>query len=109
MQTFVIRFTEKGSEPKATHKPGSSVISALNFFHKEMQLAKNLKPEDYHIISIGLYYNDDSTGRAKGNWRESLFDLPKTPNPDVKLHLKKIEEESTTTMPFYDEVYKEPQ
>lgn len=89
---------------------GVSAISALNAFHREMQLTKELgddkrnvlrpklAPDEYSITSIALLYNSDNSGRARGEWIESAFDLPANArNPDVR---PKPDNKEEAFMPF---------
>lgn len=92
---------------------GVSAPSALNAFHREMQLTKELgddhrsvlrpklNPDEYTILSIALLFNSDTSGKCKGEWIESLFDLPANArNPDVRPKPSQPEE---AFMPFMAE------
>lgn len=99
-QKYRVRYTRKNttgaSMPCTQDVYGVSAIGALNAFHRSLQLSRELDsnknelrpkltPEDYSIVSIALVYNTDATGKGRGEWIESAFDLPVgARNPDVR-------------------------
>lgn len=66
-------------------------IQALNQFHSTLQVDQNVKPELYSVVSLALAHSPDAMGRVDGDIVESIFDLPKTPNP----RLVKVEQSPT--------------
>jgi hypothetical protein len=91
------RLNDSGSKIPCTKDVyGVNALSALNNFHREMQLRKEvdddrrtvirnkLKPDEYAITHIALMYNSDASGKSRGEWIESSFDLPQnSKNPDL--------------------------
>jgi hypothetical protein len=93
---------------------GVSAISALNCFHRDMQLTKEiaddkktvmrdkLKPDEYSVTQICLLYNSDASGKCRGEWVESPFDLPpNSKNPDL---WKKEEPKQNDAFAFMAEI-----
>lgn len=108
MNTYRVRYslTDADKKERIHDIHCGSPISALNAFHRTMQKDNGLRPDAYEIKTVALYYNDDPWGRtALGKMVESVFDLPKCPNPDVLKH-DTTKKHETATMPFYDEVEK---
>lgn len=73
----------------------STPVIALNEFHRSMQRTKEvdakrkvtrprLRPDEYEISRLFLRYNGKATELATSGTVESDFDLPNTPNPDLK-------------------------
>lgn len=56
-------------------------VSALDVFHKDMQIRQNIPSDGYDITRMALTYND--TGLGRGTIRESVYDLPKSKNPSI--------------------------
>lgn len=93
---------------------GVSALSALNNFHRKIQLTQELSDnrknvirpklghKDYTIVKISQLYNSDAAGRSRGEWIESDFDLPaNTRNPDLSAKPEPAEE---AVMPFMADV-----
>jgi len=97
---YRVRYTRKGNTseiPCVEDVTGVGALSALNAFHRTMQLQAQLSsdkktvlrpklaPSDYSIVSIAILYNTDPSGWNKGETVESPFDLPaKSKNPDLR-------------------------
>lgn len=82
MHHYKIRYTLNGEPMSETiYSPGP--VSALDKFHRSMQITSGVKPEEYEIISLGHVYNLDSTGAGRLQDVESRFDLPGSPNPNL--------------------------
>ncbi len=97
---YRIRYTRKGNAselPLTEDVDGVGAISALNVFHRTLQLQAKmssdkktvlrpkLAPSDYSIVSIAILYNTDPSGWNKGETVESPFDLPAgAKNPDLR-------------------------
>lgn len=97
---YRVRYTRKGNTseiPLTEDVVGVGALSALNVFHRTMQLQSKmsndkktvlrpkLAPSDYSIVSIAILYNTDPSGWNKGETVESPFDLPVgSKNPDLR-------------------------
>ncbi len=98
--TYKIRYQRKGKEGETiTTLSAPNPVSALNSFHRDIQTKANVGAKDYKILSFALYYNNDSTGRGRGEWVESKYDMPASDNPDLGKVVKPVEAE-TEAMPF---------
>lgn len=98
--------------------PAQNPISALNGFHKLMQLTTErngvnvvrpmLNPEDYKITSLHVVFdsNDHSFSKLPIKMVEQKYDLPNTPNPSVK-DQPVLPDVQTEEMPFVKEVERE--
>lgn len=114
---FRIRYTrmgENGALPCTEDVYGISATSALNVFHRTMQLTKQMssdrkevvRPKLYHneysITKISQLYNSDATGRGGGEWIESDFDLPpNSKNPNLA---NKAPKDEVASFGFMDSV-----
>lgn len=90
--------------PCVTDIYGTSAASALNQFHRWMQLTKELDssknvvrpklcPEQYRITGIAQIYSSAASGRIGSEMIESPFDLPANPtNPDLNEVKKPVED-----------------
>lgn len=105
MNTYRIRYKRNDCQSEQiADRQGASPISVLGFLHRELQLQKNLKPSEYEITSVSLYYPADAYGRTHLGMIESPYDLPNTPNPDLKhATTQNSPAQETQTMPFFDE------
>lgn len=112
-KTFVVYCSVNGEDKKvriSAHNP----VMALNWFHREMQDKREIKYTDYKITKLVHRYAAKAT--ITPEWMlddahciESDFDLPNTPNPDIKWDRKKKRDEReapdpTKVMDFYDQV-----
>lgn len=104
MKRFRIRYSA-GSIPAAWDTFCSTPITALNQFHKHMQIELAKKPEDYKLEKLVEVYNTDPTGNNRGITVESPFDLPTSPNPliSTKPELGGCQDD-TNLMAFYDDI-----
>lgn len=111
---YRIRYTWGGKD-YVVDAPSTSPIAALNGFHKLMQLVTErhgvdvirpmLKPADYKITSLHVIFdaNDHSLSRLPIKMVEQKYDLPETPNPDLKTE-EALPDIQTEEMPFMKEV-----
>ncbi len=95
--TYRIRY-QRDHLDLVTDRPATSPISALNLFHKEMQVALGLGPKDYKLVQLSLLYNANSHGTPE--MVESAYDLPKADNPDLAAIYKITRQEETEAMEF---------
>jgi hypothetical protein len=100
MANFKIRYL-LNNEPITESVEGSGPISALDHFHKSIQLKSGFNPEDYKIVSLALVYAVDPFGSARQGYAESRFDLPHSTNPNLKAPVQPST--LTTSMGFMDE------
>ncbi len=120
MPRYRIRYSV-GSLDRVKDVDGPNPISALNSFHREIQLHRevssdrktvireSLGPDQYKVTSCCLIYNDDPTGRQRGHLVESPFDLPASPNPILAASKPRYCDDPTEAMPFLaDTPVKEP-
>jgi hypothetical protein len=108
---YRVRYTRKSDTgaaiPCTQDIYGVSAISALNHFHREMQLSREvgedrktiirpkLGPKDYIITKISHIFNSDPTGKQRGEVIESDFDLPGSArNPDLTFKQPSFETEA---------------
>ncbi len=101
MQRFKIRFTLKG-QPMEEKLEGANPISALDHFHKSMQLTSVIKPGEYKILSLHHIYPKDPWGTTKLGMIESRFDIPKTANPNLAYAPRRPA--LTEEMPFVEDL-----
>lgn len=96
----------------------SNPVTALNIFHRFMQDEHDVKPSGYTVRRLAHRYPLFDTlenvlrGRV-ADMAESNYDLPKTPNPDIKWERRKQKDEReapepTSTMDFYNDVVSPP-
>lgn len=102
---------DKAMVPCVSDIYGTSAASALNAFHRWMQLAKELdsykqvvrpqlKHTEYRITGIAQIYASAATGRIGSEMIESAFDLPQnSTNPNL---LDKPKEQPENLMGFMD-------
>lgn len=117
---YRIRYSRRGDTDQWATIPctddvyGVSALSALNHFHRKIQLTQELSENrkevirhkighlDYSIVRISQLYNSDPTGRCRGEWIESDFDLPlHARNPDLS---KPDPVEEDAFMPFMKDI-----
>ncbi len=104
MKRYKIRYWAGEDRGLSIDFDASSPVTALNQFHRMMQLDEEILPDKYGIKSIGLYYNSDASGNQRGEWIESLFDLPDTKNPIIPKAPRVDAEDQTTAFPFLKEI-----
>lgn len=98
---YVIRYSYE-DKTREWRAQAISPVSALNQFHSDIQLTRDvaldrrtetrpkLKPHQYAIIEMAQIYTD-----GKGYGTESLYDLPKVPNPDLaKVKQPKVDQDA---------------
>lgn len=118
MMKYRVRYTRKtesGTVDCVEDVLAVDLGAALRDFHRTMQLHKviaddrrtilreQLSPNDYKVSKISLMYNSDPSGKLRGDWIESNFDLPPNPtNPDLRAAYGMKEE--TPTMQFMDSI-----
>ncbi len=73
----------RASEDRECRVDSSNAVTAINSIHKMIQLGWGIPPQDYRIKNMVLVYNEDSTGRQKGELIRSGFDVPGGPNPNL--------------------------
>lgn len=95
--TYRVRYTLNGL-PVIEDFQASSPISALNFFHRKLQILKDHKPKEYVLNGISLFYNANASGQPL--MVESAYDAPKTDNPDLKEIYKVTRPEDTEAFGF---------
>lgn len=83
MKLFRVRY-KLNSVDAAWDTHCSSPITALNQFHKHVQVELARKPEEYELASLNEVYNSDPTGAGRGIMIESPYDLPHSANPVVQ-------------------------
>lgn len=99
---YSVRYTAGGKDQILT-VDASSPVRALDRFHFVAQMELGYKPDGYEIKSLALYYNEDSTGRMRGEFIESVYDIPKSKNPEIQFKPKKEQVIQTEAMPFLAE------
>lgn len=98
MKNYRIRYSDKHGDYVVDHM-AASPISAIDWFHKHMQRTADRSPLDYKVTSMSLTYGESITGG--GPQVESSFDLPKSPNPDVRIVKEPVNHE-TAAMDFLE-------
>ncbi len=103
MKHFRIRYSA-GPIPASWDTHCSSPVTALNQFHKHIQVELGKRPEEYQLEKLSEVYNTDPTGNLRGITVESQFDLPTSANPEVMAKSTGELVEPTQTMAFYDDL-----
>ena len=94
MSHFKIRYT-LNNEPMAETIEATSPISALDKFHRSMQLVSGINHKKYKIASLASFYPLDPQGTARLGFHESRYDLPHGDNPNLSLSEEVIPEPPT--------------
>lgn len=103
MKTYRIRYSVTPI-PAVWDTRCTSPITALNQFHRHVQLELGHQPSSYTVLSLSEVYNTDPTGKLRGLVVESKFDLPTSGNPTVTKETKEGVQDGTGLMAFYDDV-----
>ncbi len=74
--------TDKAAGQDTAVIQATSTISAIDLFHKQMQLECARRPADYRMAKVDQVYREGFDG--KGKEVRSTVDLPNCPNPEVK-------------------------
>ena len=91
MSTKLFRFKYKLGETEAVWDTTClSPITAIDRFHRHVQLELARKPEEYKVEAMFHVYNEDSTGRQRGKIIESQYDYPHSANPVAKPEPKEM-------------------
>lgn len=77
-------------------------VSALNQFHRLMQLKSGIRSKDYKLKKLALFYNSDAWGRGS-DYIESEIDLPASANPDL-LKIEDNKQELQEEAPFISQL-----
>lgn len=115
LKTFVVCYQLLPSHEMRTCKISAHTpVAALNGFHRLMQDERELKPGGYQLGTLAHRYASNPTMTPEyllddRDCTLSFYDLPATPNPDIKWERKKKRddrnaEDPTNVMPFYHEV-----
>lgn len=97
LNIYRIRYTLKG-HPIIEDFQAGSPISALNFFHRKLQVIQKNEPKDYVLNRLSLFYNANASGQPL--MVESPYDIPKTDNPDLKEIYKTTRPDQETAFGF---------
>ena len=101
-QNYYVSYTVlKTNETREFRTFKASPIMALNEFHRSMQRTKEvdakrkiirprLKPDQYKIKRLYIQYPRTANELPDAEMIKSDFDLPNTPNPDLKYQAKKV-------------------
>lgn len=99
MKTYRIRYSDKLGDYVEDHM-AASPISALDWFHRQMQRKDGKAPTDYKLHSLMLIYGAGTKGGSP--IVESSFDLPKSGNPDVRIPIEEPTSLETKGMDFLE-------
>lgn len=82
MNRFKVRYI-KGDRETYIYIDAANPVSALNSFHKTLQLKQGVRADEYRITGMALRYTRNPYGLIDDGFMESEFDLPKSANPDL--------------------------
>ena len=113
-RSFYIKYVKTAGDLKAedlwhvrTHGP----VDALNAFHIYQQQIMERAPEAYEITRLFIEYKPEpmvepqlTPDEWRKTWIQSDFDLPQSPNPDVRVKpAEDLPVAKTETFGFFDE------